>query len=381
MKETAVANRPPLYVVIAGGGTGGHIFPGIALAEAFHELNPASRILFAGTGNRLETDALGQTPFEHRAISAAGLKGGSPSRWAIALIKGVMGLLESIRLLKTFKPDLVLGVGGYVSGPMVLAGRLCGVTCVLHEQNVTPGLANRMLAPLVRRMYVTFPDTRGRGARFRKKMTVTGNPVRKKLVEMAREKHSGNAGLNVSQGRFTVLVFGGSQGARRINRAVIGALEHLPLERFYFIHQTGFDDLASVRTAYETRGAAGRIEPFFSDMGSQYLSADLVICRAGATTAAEVTVLGKAAIFVPYPFAADDHQRHNAQSLADAGAAEMILENALSGRLLAERILFYQRHPATLAAMAHTAKTFGKPDAARRIVEDCYELLEKRVAG
>jgi UDP-N-acetylglucosamine--N-acetylmuramyl-(pentapeptide) pyrophosphoryl-undecaprenol N-acetylglucosamine transferase len=177
--------------------------------------------------------------------------------------------------------------------------------------------------------------------------------------------------------RFVLLIFGGSQGARGINDAVIKALDHMAPERMEFIHQTGMDALPSVRSAYEARGITATVEAFFVDMASRYAAADLVICRAGATTVAEVTAMGKPAIFVPFPFAADDHQRMNAQSLVDHGAAEMILEKDLTGELLAERISYYRGHPKALLAMAERARAFGKPDAARRIVEDCYELLGK----
>lgn len=362
-------SRGALSVVIAGGGTGGHVFPGIALAEAFREANPASRIVFAGTGNRLETEALRRTPFEHRAISAGGLKGLGKVRQATALLKVVRGLMESFSLLRRFKPDLVIGVGGYVSGPMVLAARLMGLPCALQEQNVLPGITNRMLAPLVHRIYAAFPDTRGRG--FQRKMTVTGNPVRKELLCSTDDSKNGEKRAD----RFTLLVFGGSQGARGINNAVTGALDYLPLTRMAFIHQTGVDELPSVRSAYGARDVAATTEAFFVDMASRYRAADLVICRAGATTVAEVTAMGKPAIFVPFPFAADDHQRLNARSLVDQGAAEMILEKDLTGELLAERISYYAEHREELSTMAERARAFGKPDAARRIVEDCYELL------
>jgi len=372
-ENAASAHRWPLSVVIAGGGTGGHVFPGIALAEAFRDVNPNSRIVFAGTGNRLETEALRRTPFEHRAISAAGLKGRGPIRQAAALFKVMRGLGESFSLLKGFKPDLVIGVGGYVSGPMVLAARLMGTPCVLQEQNVMPGITNRMLTPLVHRIYTAFPDTRGRG--LQRKMAVTGNPVRKEMIQQGIDSES--RASDSAKDRFVLLIFGGSQGARGINDAVIKALDHMAPERMEFIHQTGMDALPSVRSAYEARGITATVEAFFVDMANRYAAADLVICRAGATTVAEVTAMGKPAIFVPFPFAADDHQRMNAQSLVDHGAAEMILEKDLTGELLAERISYYRGHPKALLAMAERARAFGKPDAARRIVEDCYELLGK----
>ena len=375
-KVPVAGRRQPLSVLIAGGGTGGHIFPGIALAEAFRDVNPASRIVFAGTGNRLETEALRRTPFEHRAISAGGLKGRGPIRQVAALLKVSKGFMESISLLRGFKPDLVIGVGGYVSGPMVLAARLMGVVCVLQEQNVLPGITNRILAPLVHRIYAAFPDTGGK--RFQRKMKVTGNPVRKELGGSKAEAEKKPSGDGIRIERLTLLIFGGSQGARRINEAMAQALDFLPLEQMSFLHQTGIDELSSVQSAYGARDARAAVEAFFVDMASRYQAADLVICRAGATTVAEVTAMGKPAIFIPYPFAADDHQRMNAQSLVDQGAAEMILEEDLTGELLAERILYFESHPEVLNAMADRARAFGKPDAARRIVEDCYTLLEKR---
>jgi UDP-N-acetylglucosamine--N-acetylmuramyl-(pentapeptide) pyrophosphoryl-undecaprenol N-acetylglucosamine transferase len=372
--EKVARRRQAICVVIAGGGTGGHVFPGIALAEAFREMHPDNRIVFAGTGNRLETEALRKTPFEQRAISAGGLKGRGPVRQAAALVKVVRGLFQSFGLLRRFKPDLVIGVGGYVSGPMVLAARLMGITCVLQEQNVMPGITNRMLAPLVHRIFAAFPDTRGKGVQ--RKMTVTGNPVRRELLSASEERHG--QGAATPKRRFTLLIFGGSQGARGINGAVMKALDYLPLERMAFMHQTGLDELASVRSAYEARGVSATVASFFADMASRYRAADLVICRAGATTVAEVTAMGKPAIFVPFPFAADDHQRMNAQSLVDQGAGEMILERDLTGEVLARRISYYEGHPEALSGMAERAGAFGRPDAARRIVGECYELLEKR---
>jgi UDP-N-acetylglucosamine--N-acetylmuramyl-(pentapeptide) pyrophosphoryl-undecaprenol N-acetylglucosamine transferase len=333
--------------------------------------------VFAGTGNRLETEALRRTPFEHRAISAGGLKGRGLFRQAGALLKVARGLAQSFGLLRRFKPDLVIGVGGYVSGPMVLAARIMGICCVLQEQNVMPGITNRMLAPLVDRIFAAFPDTRGKG--FQRKMTVTGNPVRRALLSRSEEQN--DPGADAPKQRFTLLIFGGSQGARRINEAVMESLDHLPLDRMAFIHQTGVDALSSVRSAYEAQGVRATVEAFFVDMAKQYLAADLVICRAGATTVAEVSAMGKPVIFVPYPFAADDHQRMNAQSLVDQGAGEMILEKDLTGEVLAKRISYYEAHPEALGAMAQKAKAFGKPDAARRIVEECYGLLAERLAG
>ena len=357
-------NRP-LRVVVAGGGTGGHLFPGIALAEAFCRANPATRVVFAGTGNRLEKAILGATPFTHRTIAAGGLKGRNWWRRITAGARTVRGLFQALALLQRLRADLVVGVGGYVSGPMVLAAWLLRVPAVVQEQNARPGLTNRLLAPLVRRIYVAFPDARW--GRWAPKVRQTGNPIREGLL--------GAAPVKKKPGMVTVLVCGGSQGARRINAAMGEALPYLPLERMRFVHQTGAADEAAVCSAYAAVGAESRVQAFFYDMGAQYAAADLVVCRAGATTVAELTALGKPAIFIPYPHAADDHQRHNARILAEQGAGEMIVEEALDGKKLAGRIRCCLEDPHRLSAMAAAARRLGRPDAADVVVADCYRLL------
>lgn len=363
----------PLKVIIAGGGTGGHLFPGIALAEGFLARNAATQILFVGTGNRLEKTALRNTPYEHRSISAGGLKGKSWRARATALMKVILGLGESIGIICQFRPDLVVGVGGYVSGPMVLTARILKVPTVLHEQNMIPGLTNRMLAKIVKRVYVTFPETQfGISSQ---KIKITGNPVRLSVSGLAKTTEDGNESTASGEDRFTVLVFGGSQGAHAINMAVTESLPYLPPKELFFIHQTGQTDEAIVKNAYTASGFKAEVQAFFTDMANQYQKAALVICRAGATTIAEVTAVGKATIFIPYPFAADDHQTKNAEGLARAGAAEVIVERKLTGRGLADRILHYMNRPEKLKGMASTAARYGRPQAAEDIIEDCYRLM------
>lgn len=363
----------PLRVVIAGGGTGGHVFPGIALAQAFISRNSDSRILFVGTGNRFERMVFSTTPFSHTAIPAEGIKGRGVFQKLRAVAKVPMGVVVAMGVLKHFGAQLVVGVGGYSSAPVVMGAWLMGIPIILQEQNLAPGMANRLVGRLARQIHVSFAQTRtGFDAG---KIRVSGNPVREAFVAFSI-KPSATRDKEAAKDRFTVLICGGSQGAHAINEAVVGALPHLrENKRLFLIHQTGGTDEAEVRAAQKAHGVSGRPAAFFTDMAAQYAEADLVICRAGATTVAELTAMGKPALFIPYPHAADQHQRLNAKLLADEGAAEMILEPALSGRLLADRILFYADHPEVLAEMASRSRGLGRPEAAANIVEDCYALL------
>ncbi|MEE8399922.1 MAG: undecaprenyldiphospho-muramoylpentapeptide beta-N-acetylglucosaminyltransferase [Desulfobacterales bacterium] len=362
---------PPLGIVIAGGGTGGHLNPGIAIAQEFMERNQGNRLLFIGTNRPLEVSLLAKAGFEHRWITAAGIKGLGIRKQAGSFLKIPRGIVESILMLKRFKPDLAVGVGGYSAGPVVLGAWLLGIRTVFHEQNFLTGMTNRMLAPFVDRIYVSFEKT---AADFnRKKVRVTGNPVRSEVLALVEDNRS----LEAPRTRcFTVFITGGSQGAHGINQAVMQALEHIDHpDDFYFIHQTGSEDEAMVADAYRRRGIPGLVQSFFDDMAAQYHRADLVVCRAGATTIAEVTTIGKAVFFVPLPSAADQHQVLNARMLKDRGAADMILEEELSGKLLMGKIQYYASNRDALDAMAMKARAFGRPAAAADIVDDCYRLL------
>jgi UDP-N-acetylglucosamine--N-acetylmuramyl-(pentapeptide) pyrophosphoryl-undecaprenol N-acetylglucosamine transferase len=290
-------------------------------------------------------------------------------RAARALFKVPLGIMESMRIIGEFRPDLIIGVGGYASGPPVAAGWLTGRPIVLQEQNLLPGVANRLMAPLARRVYVSFPESASRFGQ--KKARLVGNPVRQEIREAASRSP------RAETDRLTVLILGGSQGAKSINSAVIDALDHLARpEKVCFIHQTGTADEARVQAAYARTGIDAECRAFFHDVGPILSRADLVICRAGATTVAELTAIGKAIIFIPFPFAADDHQAKNARSLARRGAAEMILESELTGSGLAGRIDAHIRNPEGLAELARRSRAFGRPEAAAAIVDDCLKLLE-----
>jgi len=365
----------PLRVVIAGGGTGGHLYPGIAVAEEIRARNPRNRVLFVSRGNDFERSALARAGFPLETITVEGLKGRGVWNQMRALGRLPRAVLQSARILRAFGPDLVIGLGSYAAGPMIVAAWLRRRPVALCEQNTLPGIANRGLAPLADRIYTAFERT---GGGFDpRKVLCTGNPLRREIVQAAAEPHR-NAAATRGE-KFTVLVIGGSQGAHGINVAVADALGRLrPRERFDFVHQTGTADEAMAREAYHRAGMTGRVQAFYDDMAAQYGRADLVICRAGATTVAEITAFGKAAIFIPFPHAADDHQALNARCLVATGAAEMIAEAELSGGLLAERIAFFASHPEALRGLAENSARFGKPDAARRIVDDCVELIARR---
>ena len=359
-----------LHIVIAGGGTGGHLFPAVSIAQQFMAENPSNRVLFVSTGKPLEVSVLEKYGFDLERISAAGIKGRGFFGKAKALFPLARGVFESGRIIESFRPDLVIGMGSYSAAPMVFKAWLKNVPVVLCEQNIMPGIANRYLSKLADRIYVSFEDTGG--GLPEEKVRCTGNPVRREILEAGRQSKASGA-------PFTVLILGGSQGAHRVNMAVVEALEILKeTEGLFFIHQTGEADREIVRAAYEASGVSAEVEAFYLDMASVYQRTDLAVCRAGAATVAELSALAIPAFFIPYPFAADDHQRLNAQNLCDAGAAEMVLETELTGEMLAEKIIRLAEDPELLRQMARNAESFGRPDAAERIVEDCRRLIEEK---
>ena len=359
-----------LSIVFAGGGTGGHLNPGIAIAQEFVTRNADSRILFMGTDRPLEASLISKAGFAHQSVTAEGLKGRGIRRQIASLLKLPRGIVESIGILKRFGPDVVIGVGSYVAGPIVIGAWLLRCNITLHEQNIVPGITNRMLGFFADRIHVSFEETRpyfnGR------KLRVSGNPVRAEIIRLAETPDTTGHGHGKP---FTVLITGGSQGAHLINKAMMGALAHLKERNaIFFIHQTGTDDEKMVAGVYRRYGIPCRVQGFFDDMARQFQLADLVICRAGATTVAEVAVMGKAALFIPMPHI-DNHQVINARTLMEAGGADMILQEDLDGAMLMEKILYYASHPEDLERMARNASVLGKTDAAITIVDDCYGLV------
>lgn len=352
-----------MRIIFAGGGTGGHLFPGLAVAREFQRRDGATEILFIGTEQGIEYRLLPKEGFKLETLTVKGLKGRG-IRGAIDALYGVpASLVRSLKILGAFRPDCVIGLGGYASGPVLLAAKLKRMRCAIMEQNLRPGFTNKLLARWVDRVFTAYGESKnffpGAG------VIETGNPVR--WTGLPRVQRGD---------KFTLLVFGGSAGARRINYAVVEALKLLGdlTDKISITHQTGSLDYDAIKQAYASLPFEATVTPFIERMDQAYGGADLVLCRAGAMTIAELTVFGKAAILVPYPFAIYDHQRGNAESLQQRGAAEMILDRELNGAILAERIRGYFTDRQKLARMAAAAGALGRPDAAARIVEACYDL-------
>jgi UDP-N-acetylglucosamine--N-acetylmuramyl-(pentapeptide) pyrophosphoryl-undecaprenol N-acetylglucosamine transferase len=365
-----------LRIVIAGGGTGGHLFPGVAIAQEFRARNPLNEIIFVSTGNPLEKRILSNMNFALECIRVEGIKGRGLWNQIKSVSKLPAGILGSFKILRRFKPDLIVGLGSYSAGPAVLAARLMGKKIVLHEQNLLPGITNRMLAQFADVIFVSFEDTKAHISS--RKTLFSGNPVRRDILEGSMQQEAGS-GVGGAQKPFTVSIIGGSQGAHQINVTVAEALNHLQQrDDLYFIHQTGAADEAMLSESYRSQNLNATVQAFFDDMAQLYSSSDLIICRAGATTVAELTALGKAAIFVPFPHAADNHQVLNAQALVKNGAAEMILEQDLTAEILGEKINDYASRPRALAEMARRSKSQGNPNAAGDIVDHCYALVRGR---
>jgi UDP-N-acetylglucosamine--N-acetylmuramyl-(pentapeptide) pyrophosphoryl-undecaprenol N-acetylglucosamine transferase len=355
-----------MRVILAGGGTGGHLFPGLAVAREFQRRNAMTEILFVGTEQGIEARVLPREDFKLELIPVRGLKGRGLSGLLDALYGIPAGLWRSLGIIRKFRPDLVIGLGGYASGPCLAAAKLKRLRCAIMEQNLRPGFTNKALARWVDRVFTSYADS---AAYFRRTTVLeTGNPVRwSRLPECERT------------GKFALLIFGGSAGAHRLNVAVIEALRKLMdlASGLQLIHQTGEADFPAIQQAYGSLPFAAEVRPFIEKMDEAYARADLVICRAGATTVAELTAYGKAAILVPYPYAIYDHQRWNAKALADRGAAEMIVDRELSGEKLAERIRAYVTDRTQIQRMAHAARALGRPEAAARIVDECYALVRR----
>ncbi len=363
-----------IRIIMAGGGTGGHLFPAIAIAQEFMAKDPENKVIFVSTGNPFEISVLDKAGFILKKITAEGIKGRGYLRQLRSMWKIPKGIFQSIRIINNFKPDLVMGVGSYAAGPVAIGGWFMRKKIILHEQNILPGITNRILSRFADRIYVSFKNTK---ASFDPgKVFYTGNPLRKELVQIAKINKDNKIAISARDVVFTILILGGSQGAHSINEAVIDALKYFKeKDNFYFIHQTGKHDEAKVKRAYKDQGIGCKVKPFFNDMPKQYQSANLVICRSGATTVAELAAVGKGAIFIPFPFAADNHQVLNARTFTEAEAAEMIIQKDLTGHILAERIEYYASNKKALEEMATRAKRLGRPDAAKVIVKDCYRLL------
>lgn len=357
-------------LVITGGGTGGHIFPGIAVAQAMLHKMPEARVVFIGTGRAVDQNAMSRYGFASRAVPCGTLKGGSAWTRLKTMSSLPWSLFRAWQALRAIRPNLVLGVGGYVTGPVVLAAKLLGIATCIHEQNSVPGLTNRKLGAIVDRVFVSIPGSE----RYfdGKRCRLTGNPLRHEILALAQQPPQNNSP--------TLLVLGGSQGAHRLNTLLPEALRgisDLPAG-FRVIHQTGRADEDAVRTAYQAAGVEAEVAAFFPAMAEVYAQASLVVSRAGATTLAELTALGKPSILVPFPFAADDHQSKNAEALVAGGAARMLQEAGLCAEALGDEIVSILADPARRERMSQAARRLAKPDAVEAIMTECLQLAGTR---
>ncbi|HEU0031054.1 MAG TPA: undecaprenyldiphospho-muramoylpentapeptide beta-N-acetylglucosaminyltransferase [Kofleriaceae bacterium] len=357
-----------MRVLIAGGGTGGHLFPGVAIAEELRARDPDAAIRFVGTQRGIEARVLPELGWDLQTIEVSGLK----TVGALGAIRGLFRLPRALwqarKLVKQFQPDAVVGVGGYASGPVVLMAKLRGVPTAICEQNSIPGLTNKILGRVARAVFLSFEESR----RFfkPKKVVMSGNPVRRELLQKLLAVAPAPAGDTVH-----VLVCGGSQGAVAVNELAAAALSALATQyRLQITHQTGEKDLATTEQRYAAAGVTAECRAFIKDMAAAYERADLIIGRAGATTVAELAIAGKPAIFIPYPFAADNHQEINASEMAEAGAALMFRQSELTADKLAEALrplLDPATGPARRSEMGAAMKRLAKPGAAAAVVDWC----------
>ncbi|MFH0811994.1 MAG: undecaprenyldiphospho-muramoylpentapeptide beta-N-acetylglucosaminyltransferase [Pseudomonadota bacterium] len=359
-----------MRIIISGGGTGGHLFPGVALAEEFQARDSKHWIIFVGTKKGIEQRIIPAMGYELKFISGTALLGSGPFQKLLGIVQFLIGLLQAIILIRTIKPDLVVGTGGYVSAPVILAAYLLGIKTAICEQNSVPGLTNRMLGRLVKNVFIAFEES----CHFfpQEKTLLTGNPVRKEFLNTLHQQKK-------DRSNFCLLILGGSQGAHSINRAMVEALDTLTphKDKLAIIHQTGFQDFSWVKDAYREKLFQAEVSPFITGIASAYVCADLVISRAGALTITELLVCGKPSVLIPYPYAAYNHQEINAKTLVDQGAAHIILDKDLDRVKLGETILYFFHRPQELDVMGKKAQTLAQPEAAKTIV-DYYHLQQER---
>jgi UDP-N-acetylglucosamine--N-acetylmuramyl-(pentapeptide) pyrophosphoryl-undecaprenol N-acetylglucosamine transferase len=356
-------------LLIAGGGTGGHLFPGVAIAEELRARDPGAEIRFVGTRRGIEARVLPELGWSLELVEVSGLK-------TVGLVGALRGLLrlpkalwQARRIVRAFRPDAVIGVGGYASGPVVLAARFAGVATAICEQNSIPGLTNRWLGKVVRSVFLSFDESR----RFfrAKKVVMSGNPVRRELLQKLLAGRAREASP-ATDDRVHVLIVGGSQGAIAVNelasRALILLANTLPVA---ITHQTGIKDLDATAARYREAQLEADCRPFIQDMAAAYERADLIIGRAGATTVAELAIAGKPAVLIPFPFAADNHQELNAREMAERGAALMFRQDELTPERLADALSPLLRDPAARANMSAAMKALARPDAAATVASWC----------
>jgi len=366
MKVPADGGGKQLRVVVAGGGTGGHLFPGLAVAGEITKRCEGARVLFVTGMRKMESEIISRSGFEQASIAVEGMKGRG-WRGALVLLKLPWSFFQCLAVMREFKPHLVFGVGGYSSGPVCVSAKVLGIPSAVHEQNSFPGVTNRLLCRVVDRVFISFEESREHFSAG--SLHFTGNPIREQFQEAKPQDRK--------DPRFTILAVGGSQGARAINDALVDALVIMK-ERgmsLRVIHQTGHADYERVLARYREKGLHGDVTAFIQDMAGAYGQADLVVSRAGAGAIFELAALGKPSILIPYPFAANHHQEANAGVLVKAGGAEMMLQDALNGRVLADAFLKYMESPGALEGMAAAAGSVAMPGAAQNITNLLLDMI------
>ncbi|MFA5353719.1 MAG: undecaprenyldiphospho-muramoylpentapeptide beta-N-acetylglucosaminyltransferase [Thermodesulfovibrionales bacterium] len=366
-----------IKAIIAGGGTGGHLYPGIAVAEELQHRYGLHKedIVFVGTEHGIEARVLPREGYPVEFLKVEGMVGKSLLKKIKALVTFFLSIFRSRKIIMNVRPDIVIGVGGYASAGMVFAARLMGKPTMILEQNSVPGLSNRLLGKFVDAISVTYQESI---ASFPAEKTfLTGNPIRRNILFSDGEK--ARRVFPLQKGRLTVFIFGGSSGARSINNAIVDALHYLLdlRQNIQFLHQTGERDFEAVKDAYRKLGFNGIVVPFIYQMAEAYSIADIIVCRAGATTLSEITSLGKPAILIPYPYAAANHQEHNARKLQDMKAARLIPERGLTGESLAGTIRELYENAPLRREMQKAASAFGKVDASEKVADIAWSLMKR----
>ncbi len=353
-----------MRAILAGGGTGGHVIPALAIAQELKNVHSAE-VTFIGTARGIETRLVPKAGFDLRLVKVGALNRVSTATRLKTMFDLPKAIAAARKIIREFQPDVIIGVGGYASGPAMIAAKLCRVPTIIFEPNIYPGFANRMVAPFAAAAAVHFKET----CKYFRQCSVTGVPVRQAFFNLPAKR---------PDSRKNLLVFGGSQGARAINAAIVGALQPLyeAVPGLHIVHQTGEKEYESVARAYLEANVAAEVSAFIDDMPTAFADADLIICRSGASTVAEITAAAKPAIFIPLPTAADDHQRKNAQALVDAGAARLILQPDLSTERLVREVGALFASPGSLEQMSQAARGLSHPNAAAEIA-----AMAVRVAG
>ncbi len=360
--------------MITGGGTGGHIFPGIAVAEAIEELSPEAEVFFMGRGGSIEERVVLRTERRFVTVPSMGIIRGAVIRNVAVPFVVAVGCLKAVSALAMKRPDVAVGTGGFASLPSVVAARALGVPIVLLEQNCRPGLATRVLSRFAEVVHVTFAESEKYLPRARR-IEHSGNPVRRGFDELDRA--AARRALGLSREATVVMVVGGSRGAKRLSLAVADAMQRLSAAGVEFVIQTGAEELEHVRRQAVLVGARAIVEVFFEDLARVFAACDIVVSRAGAATLAETAIVGRPAILVPYPHATDDHQTKNARSVENAGAAVVISDGEFTGDRLADTIEGLLRDRKRLTSMSSAVRVLARPDAAYRVAQDILAVVSR----